>query len=130
MKLQKEEGLLFSMINEERIKAGCAPFELDFRLVVSARQRNTDIIKDNQTNSYIQDGQFAGYIRKSSGKDYGLVGEIITMGMALEGIADNLINCSHKTKYLLNPAYTHVGVRIDYFDRIVKLVTLHFGGKE
>ena len=119
---------MVNMVNQERIKAGLKPLQVDMRLVQSARVKSQDMI----TNNYFSHvspvyGNFTSLIRKYA-PDYIYIGENIAGNRTVEAAQSAFMNSTGHRKNILNPNYTHIGIGIVSGGPYGKMFTQHFGG--
>jgi len=127
--LTAEEQLMIELVNQERLKAGVAPLQVDMRLVESARLKSQDMI-DNNYFSHTSPtwGQFYTIIRQKTGSDYGYLGENLAGAPSVQTAHSLLMNSEGHRRNILNPNYTHIGIGIIKGGTYGMMFTQHFGG--
>ncbi|MDD2402021.1 MAG: CAP domain-containing protein [Clostridia bacterium] len=126
--LSADEQLMLSLINQERVRAGVAPLEIDMRIVQSARVKSKDMI-DNNYFSHTSPtlGSFSTLIRNYA-PDYLYLGENLAGNRSVEAAHNALMNSEGHRKNILNPNYIHIGIGIVNGGSYGKMFTQHFGG--
>lgn len=127
--LTAAEQQMFTMVNQERAKAGVAPLTIDMRLVSSARTKSQDMIANNyfsHTSPVL--GGFASLIRKAA-PEYSYIAENIAGNKSVQAAMTAFMNSQGHRKNILNPSYTHIGIGIVSGGPYGNMFTQHFGGK-
>lgn len=112
--LTDEEYELVNEINQERVKNGFGPLELDNRLVIAARQKSKDLLENNYfSHNSVQLGTPKEMIEKNGIIFYKLGGENIAKGKGdVETIVKAWLNSEGHRRNILLKDYKKTGVGI------------------
>lgn len=106
------EQQMVNLLNQDRIKLGLKPLEVDMRLVKAARLKSQDMITKNYT-SHISPTYGSPFdMLKSMGITYKTAGENIAGAGTVERAYTNLMNSPGHRANMMNPNYTKVGIGI------------------
>jgi uncharacterized YkwD family protein len=124
--LTEAESEMIRLINEERIKLGLLPYEIDMALMRVARIKAADLVANNyfSHNSPVYGSPFE--MLSSFMISYTTAGENIAGNSTLNKAHDALMNSpSHKAN-ILNDNFTNIGVAIVDDGRYGKIVVQMF----
>lgn len=127
--MQEKVKNIFDKINNHRKNKGLVPLQIDPGLTQSTKMKSQEVKVKLYNEALPQNGSYKKFIREYASKNYTYLGELYATDRKLDNLIDNLLKNSGKSSYIFNPNYTHVGITTDSFDRDLKLVILHFGGK-
>ena len=106
------EQQMVNLVNQERVKQGFKPLEVDMRLVKAARLKSQDMIDKNYT-SHISPTYGSPFdMMKSMGITYKTAGENIAGAGTVDRAHTNLMNSAGHRANILSPNYTKIGVGI------------------
>ena len=106
------EQQIVNLLNQDRIKLGLKPLEVDMRLVKAARLKSQDMITKNYT-SHISPTYGSPFdMLKSMGITYKTAGENIAGAGTVERAYTNLMNSPGHRANMMSPSYTKVGIGI------------------
>ena len=106
------EQQMVNLVNQERVKQGFKPLEVDMRLVKAARLKSQDMIDKNYT-SHISPTYGSPFdMMKSMGITYKTAGENIAGAGTVDRAHTNLMNSAGHRANILSPNYTKVGIGI------------------
>jgi len=106
------EQQMVNLVNQERIKQGLKPYEVDMRLVKAARMKSQDMIDKNYT-SHISPTYGSPFdMLKSMGITYKTAGENIAGAGTVDRAHTNLMNSSGHRANILYPTYNKIGIGI------------------
>jgi uncharacterized protein YkwD len=106
------EKLVFSLINQERVKAGLAPLELDERLTQAAR-KHTQLMIGNDSLSHQLDGEPSLQLRLGDENvRYDHDGENIALDSDIATAHVMLMQSPHHRDNILSPQFNAVGIGI------------------
>ncbi|MBA1333659.1 MAG: hypothetical protein HPY66_0052 [Firmicutes bacterium] len=110
--LSAQEKEMIQYINEERVKAGVKPLQVDTELSKGARMKSQDMVDNGYFahNSPTYGSPFD--MMNSLGIKYRAAGENIARNSSVLKAHVSLMNSEGHRKNILNPNYTHVGVGI------------------
>jgi uncharacterized YkwD family protein len=110
--LSEDERLMFRLVNEERVKAGLKPLELDMELTRVARLKSRDMV----------DNKYFDHTSPTYGSPFEMIEQFgITFRAAGENLAGNnsvedahvsLMNSRGHRANILNESFTHIGIGI------------------
>lgn len=106
-----EEEML-SLINEERVKVGVKPLQMDQDLVKIARLKSQDMIEKNYFDHVSPTYGAPFTMMTSFGIDYSYAGENLAGNYSVQNAHEALMASDGHRKNILNPNYTHIGVGI------------------
>lgn len=108
--LTAEEAGMFGMVNQERAVAGLKPLAVDWRLVLVARAKAKDMIRNGYFShqSPIYGSPF--YQMKAAGISYRYAGENLAGAPMLERAHAGLMNSESHRRNILSPNFTHIGI--------------------
>ncbi|MGM0368935.1 MAG: CAP domain-containing protein [Bacillota bacterium] len=120
------EEKMIELVNQARQKEGLEKLELDYRLVRIAREKSTDMIRndyfDHQSPTY--GSPFNMF--KSLDINYYLAGENIAGASVVELAHQELMNSQQHRENILDPNFTHLGVGIIVGGPYGKMYTQEF----
>lgn len=106
------EQQMVNLVNQERVKQGLKPYEVDMRLVKAARMKSQDMIDNNYT-SHISPTYGSPFdMLKSMGITYKTAGENIAGAGTVDRAHTNLMNSAGHRANILYPAFTKIGIGI------------------
>jgi len=110
--LTAEEQQMVNLVNQERVKAGLQPLEVDMRLVKVARLKSQDMIDNNYFSHQSPTYGSPFDMMKSQGITYGYAGENIAGNQSVQAAHTSLMNSSGHRANILNSKFKHVGIGI------------------
>jgi len=106
------EQQMVNLVNQERVKQGLKPLEVDMRLVKAARLKSQDMIDKNYT-SHISPTYGSPFdMLKSMGITYRTAGENIAGAGTVDRAHTSLMNSAGHRANILSPNYTKFGIGI------------------
>ncbi|HLS23875.1 MAG TPA: CAP domain-containing protein [Pseudogracilibacillus sp.] len=109
--LNEFERRMFDLTNEERVKHGLKPFELELEVSRVAREKSNDMAQNRyfDHNSPVYGSPFD--MMRAFGITYRTAGENIAMGQrSPEEVVQAWMNSPGHRANILNPNFTHLGV--------------------
>jgi len=126
--LSADEQRMVHLVNEERVKAGLSRFEVDMRLVQTARIKSQDMITHNyfSHNSPTFGSPFD--LIKAAGIAYRTAGENIAGNQSVDAAHQTLMRSPGHRANILNPSFTKIGIGIIPGGRYGLILTQQFIG--
>jgi len=110
--LSATEIQMVQMVNEERVKAGVKPLEVDVNLAYVARIKSKDM-SDNNYFSHTSPTYGSPFdMMRSFGISYRGAAENIAKSYSLQSAHTGLMNSEGHRRNILNPNLTHIGIGI------------------
>ena len=106
------EQQMVNLVNQERVKQGLKPLEVDMRLVKAARLKSQDMIDKNYTGHISPTYGSPFDMLKSMGITYKTAGENIAGAGTVDRAHTNLMNSSGHRANILYTQYTKIGIGI------------------
>ena len=106
------EQQMVNLVNQERVKQGLKPLEVDMRLVKAARMKSQDMIDKNYTGHISPTYGSPFDMLKSMGITYKTAGENIAGAGTVDRAHTNLMNSSGHRANILYTQYTKIGIGI------------------
>lgn len=126
--LTADEALMLRLINEERVRSGLPAFEVDMRLVQTARVKSQDMITDNYfSHDSARLGSPFDQI-KAAGIRYMTAGENIAGNPSVEGAHRSLMNSPGHRANILSQSFKRIGIGIMSGGRYGLMFTQQFIG--
>jgi len=110
--LTKDEKLMLDLVNNERIKAGLKPLEIDMRLVDISRKKSRDMIEKNYFGHISPTYGSPFDALKNAGVAYRYAGENIAGAPTVEKAHQALMNSPGHRANILNPNFNKIGIGI------------------
>ncbi|MGB9839173.1 CAP domain-containing protein, partial [Thermovenabulum sp.] len=110
--LTKDEKLMLDLVNNERIKAGLKPLEIDMRLVDISRKKSKDMIEKNYFGHISPTYGSPFDALKNAGISYRYAGENIAGAPTVEKAHQALMNSPGHRANILNPNFNKIGIGI------------------
>ncbi|MFZ5647362.1 MAG: CAP domain-containing protein [Bacillota bacterium] len=129
--LTAEETQLLSLINQERTSRGLKPFEVDMRLVGTARAKAQDMAVNNYfSHTSPTLGTPYDQMVKAGITGYYILGaENIAFARSVQEAHTNFMNSDGHRRNILDPRHTHIGLGVVNGSAWGKVVVEHFAGK-
>jgi uncharacterized YkwD family protein len=110
--LSVQEREMVEYVNQERVKAGIAPLQVDLELARVARIKSQDMVDNGyfDHNSPTHGSPFE--MMRSFGISYRSAGENIAKNSSVMGAHTALMNSEGHRANILNPGFTHIGIGI------------------
>lgn len=124
--LTVDEQKMLDLVNQERMKAGLKPYELDMNLVKSARVKSKDMITNNYFAHNSPNGTTPWDLMKAQGVTYTRAGENLAGASNVDTAHINLMNSPGHKANILNADFTHFGIGIVDGGKYGKMFTQHF----
>ena len=106
------EQQMVNLVNQERVKQGLKPFEVDMRLVKAARMKSQDMITKKYVGHISPTYGSPFDMMKSMGITYQAAGENIAGAGTVDRAHTNLMNSPGHRANILYKNYTKVGIGI------------------
>lgn len=106
------EQQMVNLVNQDRIKLGLKPLEVDMRLVKMARMKSQDMITNNYTSHFSPIYGSPVDMMKTLGITYNTMGENIAGAATVDRAYTNLMNSAGHRANILSPNYTKFGIGI------------------
>jgi uncharacterized YkwD family protein len=114
LSLTQDEQLIVNLVNQERVKAGLKPLQVDYKLVKVARLKAKDMV-DNHYFSHTSPTYGSPFdMMKSEGVSYRYAGENIAGNSTASGAMTAWMQSEGHRTNILNPNFTHIGVGVGY----------------
>ncbi len=110
--LTAEEQQMVNLVNQERVKVGLQPLEVDMRLVKVARMKSQDMIDNNYFSHQSPTYGSPFDMMKAQGISYGYAGENLAGNQSVQAAHTSLMNSSGHRANILNTNFKHVGIGI------------------
>lgn len=110
--LTEEEQQMVNLINQERLKAGVQPLQVDLELTKVAREKSQDMINKNYFSHESPTYGSPFEMMKQFGISYSTAGENIACNQSVEKAHDALMNSSGHRANILSENYSYVGIGI------------------
>lgn len=126
-----EEAKLLSLINAERISRGLQPFQVDMKLVGTARAKATDMAVYNYfSHTSPRLGTSYEQMVKAGITGYYMLGaENIAFARNVDEAHYNFMHSDGHRRNILDPRHTHIGLGVVSGSAWGKVVVEHFAGK-
>lgn len=110
--LSAQEREMVEYVNQERVKAGLSPLQVDLDLARVARIKSQDMVDNGyfDHNSPTYGSPFE--MMRSFGISYRAAGENIAKNSSVMGAHTALMNSEGHRANILNPNFTHIGIGI------------------
>ena len=110
--LTAEEQQMITLVNQERVKNGIKPLQVDMQLVKVGRMKSQDMI-DNHYFSHISAKYGSPFdLMKSQGIAFKTAGENIAGNSTVQSAHTGLMNSPGHRSNILSPNYTKIGIGI------------------
>lgn len=110
--LTAEEQQMITLVNQERVKNGIKPLQVDMQLVKVGRMKSQDMI-DNHYFSHISAKYGSPFdLMKSQGIAFQTAGENIAGNSTVQSAHTGLMNSPGHRSNILSPNYTKIGIGI------------------
>ncbi len=106
------ENEMFTLVNQERVKAGVKPLRLDSKIVPVARAHSQDMFERRYFAHIDPDGQDAGDRMTEAGVKYQVAGENLAYAPDVKIAHEGLMNSEGHRKNILSPEFSRVGIGI------------------
>lgn len=127
--LTEDERRMLQLVNEERVRLGLSPLEVDMELTRLARLKSQDMV-DNGYFSHDSPTYGSPFdMMERFGIAYRTAGENLAGNQNVEAAHKALMNSEGHRANILNASFTHVGIGIVEGGRYGKMFTQLFIGK-
>lgn len=127
--LTQDEQQMLNLVNQERIKRGLAPLQVDLELVKLARMKSQDMIDNNYFSHSSPTYGSPFTMMNNAGIVYGAAGENLAGASSATSAHTNLMNSSGHRANILNEKFTHIGIGIVNGGPYGKMFTQMFIGR-
>lgn len=127
--MTSQEAQMFSLVNQERAKAGLRSFTADAQLVELARKKSKDMIDHNYFGHTSPTYGSPFDMMRKAGVSYFYAGENLAANSTVAGAHNALMASTGHRANILNPNFNHVGIGILSSSKYPVLVTQLFVGR-
>jgi len=106
------ENEMFTLVNQERVKAGVKPLRIDPKIVPVARAHSKDMFERRYFAHIDPDGKDAGDRLAEAGIRYQVAGENLAYAPDVKTAHEGLMNSEGHRKNILSPEFSRVGIGI------------------
>jgi len=127
--LTEDEQRMLQLVNEERVRQGLSPLQVDMELTRLARLKSQDMV-DNQYFSHDSPTYGSPFeMMEQYGIEYRAAGENLAGNRSVEAAHEALMNSEGHRANILNASFTHIGIGIVEGSPYGKIFTQMFIGK-
>jgi uncharacterized YkwD family protein len=110
--LTVEEQQMITLVNQERVKAGVKPLQVDMRLVKVGRMKSQDMINNHYFDHMSPTYGSPFDLMKAQGITFRTAGENIAGNWTVQAAHTALMNSPGHRSNILSPNYTSIGIGI------------------
>ncbi|UNC90689.1 CAP domain-containing protein [Candidatus Contubernalis alkaliaceticus] len=124
--LTADEQMMFTLVNQERVKYGLSPLKIDMDLVRIARLKSQDMVNLNYFSHQSPTYGSPFDMMRNAGIRYIRAGENLAGSSTVQRAHTSLMNSPGHRANILNAHYTHIGIGIVNGSQYGKIFTQMF----